>query len=113
TNAAGFVGSESIVTLFTNRTFVVRPIVCAAASTALYEGIQKIQFVRADFDSLLGRLFQPITSDYTMTTVTNSRTQMQRFQRVVTAPDILLSALDLASPTPPVISIGVSAFERN
>jgi hypothetical protein len=92
TNTAGFVASESLVTIFTNHTFVVRPIVCAGTGTGLYKGIEKVQFVRADFDSLLGQFFQPITSDYTMTTVTNSQTQVQRFQRVVTAPDILLTA---------------------
>lgn len=94
TNAAGFVGSQNIVTFFTNHTFVVRPIVCAGTGTGLYEGIGKVQFVRADFDSLLGQFFQPITTNYTMTAITNSQTFVQRFQRVVTAPDILLTAAD-------------------
>jgi hypothetical protein len=94
TNTAGFVATESIVTLFTNHTFVVRPIVCAGTGTGLYEGIEKVQFVRADFDSLLGQFFQPITTDYNMVGITNSRIVVQGFQRVVTAPDILLTAAD-------------------
>lgn len=111
TNTTGFVGSQNIVTLFTNHTFVVRPITCTAPGTGLYEGIQKIQFVRADFDSLLGQTFQPITTEYTMTAVTNSHTVVQRFQRVVTAPDILFSAEDQASPK--VGQIGANIGSRN
>ena len=36
-------------------------------AAGLYEGIKKIQFVRANFDSLLGQSFQPVTNFYTMT----------------------------------------------
>jgi len=67
--------------------------------------------VRADFDSLLGQTFQPITTEYTMTAVTNSHTVVQRFQRVVTAPDILFSAEDQASPK--VGQIGANIGSRN
>jgi len=115
TNGNGLVGSVGIVTLFTNHTFVVRPIVCAGTGTGLYEGIEKVQFVRADFDSLLGQFFQPITTNYTMTAITNSQTQVQRFQRVVTAPDILLTADDQTSPNDPVPHplFGVSDVTRD
>jgi len=115
TNGNGLVGSVSIVTLFTNHTFVVRPIVCAGTGTGLYEGIEKVQFVRADFDSLLGQTFQPITTNYTMTAVVNSQTQVQRFQRVVTGPDILFTADDQASPNDPVPHplFGASGATRN
>jgi len=101
TNGNGLVGSVSIITLFTNHTFLAKPLICAGTGTGLYEGIEKVQFVRADFDSLLGQFFQPITTNYTMTTITNSRAQVQEFQRVVTAPDILFSADDQTSPNPP------------
>jgi hypothetical protein len=97
TNAAGAVSSETIITLFTNHTFVVSPITCTGTGTGLYEGIEKVQFVRADFDSLLGQTFQPITTDYTMTAITNSQAFIQRFQRTVTAPDVLSSAADLGT----------------
>ncbi len=94
TNANGFVDTVSTVTSFTPHQFLVQPINCTntAFSTGLYEGIEKVQFVRADFDSLLGQFFQPVTNNYTMTTITNSQAVVQRFQRIVTVPDILLTA---------------------
>jgi hypothetical protein len=96
TNSAGLVANESIVTFFTNHTYQVQPIICASTpfATNLFEGIQKVQFVRADFDSLLGQFFQPITNNYTMVLITNSQTSIANFQRVITAPDILLDASD-------------------
>ena len=113
TNAAGFVATETIITLFTNHTFVVSPITCTGTGTGLYEGIEKVQFVRADFDSLLGQFFQPVTTDYTMTAITNSKTVIQGFQRVVTAPDFLFSAEDLASGANGVGQIGAELGLRN
>jgi hypothetical protein len=62
----------------------------------LYQGIENVKFARADFDSLLSQFFQPVTNNYTMVVVTNSQAVTQHFQRVVTAPDILFSAADLA-----------------
>lgn len=96
TNAIGFVSSQSVVTYFTNHTFLVQAINCASATPApgLYQGIEKMRFVRADFDSLLGQFFQPVTNNYTMTLITNSQAVVQQLQRVVTQPDILLSAND-------------------
>lgn len=99
TNTAGFVTSQSIVTSFTPHTYVVEPITCLSTpgTVGLRQGIGKVQFVRADFDSLLGQFFQPITNNYTMVAVTNSQPVTQFFQRVVTAPDFTFSAADLAS----------------
>ena len=96
TNANGFVDTVSQVTSFTPHQFLVQPINCVDSTPAagLYEGIKKVQFVRANFDSLLGQSFQPVTNFYTMTLVTNSQEVVQKFQRVVTQPDILLSAND-------------------
>ena len=72
--------------------------------TELLQGIDKIKYVKSSFDSLLGQFFQPITNNYTLTTVTNSQAIMQRFQRIVTQPDILFTATDQAtgpgSPNP-------------
>ena len=99
TNATtGFVATQSIITYFTNHTYVAQAINCnsTAAGTGLYQGIENIKFVRADYDSLIGQFFQPITNNYTMVVVTNSKPVLQHFQRVVTAPDILFSASDLA-----------------
>jgi hypothetical protein len=99
TTAATNVTTVSIVTYFTNHTYVVVPITCVTSTPAagLYEGIEKIRFVRADYDSLFGQRFPPITNNYTMTLVTNSQTVVQNFQRIVTAPDILLTAADTAT----------------
>jgi len=96
TNSNGFVDTVAQVTSFTPHQFLVQPINCTSTpfSTGLYEGIEKVQFVRADFDSLLGQFFQPVTNNYTMTMITNSQTVVQNFQRIATAPDILFSASD-------------------
>ena len=96
---AGFVGSVSIITYFTNHTFLVQAINCVEAVPAagLYEGIEKMQFVYAPYDSLLSQTFQPVTNNYTMTLITNSQTVLQKFRRVATVPDILLSASDTAT----------------
>jgi hypothetical protein len=112
TNATtGFVTTQSEVTYFTNHTYVVEPIDClsTAAGTGLYQGIGRVQFVRADFDSLIGQFFQPITNEYTMVTVTNSQPITQYIQRVVTAPDFEFSAADLA-PGPAAVP-GYATYE--
>jgi hypothetical protein len=72
----------------------------SANSPGLYEGVEKVQFIRADFDSLLGQFFQPITNKYEMSLITNSLKSTNIFQRVVTTPDILFHAEDLAVPLP-------------
>ena len=107
-----FVGSQSIVTYFTNHTYLVQPVNCSQSTpgAGLYGGVQKIQFVRANFDSLIGQFFRPVTNTYTMTLITNSQAVVQSFQRVVTQPDIVLSANDepLTSQLPTY-----SAFSRS
>jgi hypothetical protein len=94
TNNFGFVTSQTVITAFTNHTYVVEPINCplTAGATGLYEGCENVKFVRANFDSLIGQFFQPITNTYTMVVVTNSQAVTQTFQRVVTVPDITLNA---------------------
>jgi hypothetical protein len=101
TNANGFVDTESIVTYFTNHTFVVQPITCSNVVDVprLRQGIEKIHFVRADFDSLIGQYWQPLTNEYTMNVLTNGKIQTLRYQRVLTVPDILLTAASDTLPT--------------
>ncbi|MGH7951406.1 MAG: Ig domain-containing protein [Limisphaerales bacterium] len=112
----GFVGTESTITYFTNHTYVVQPIFCnqITNATGLYQGIEHVQFVRANFDALLGQYFQPITNDYTMVAVdTNSQPVTQYFQRIVTAPDVLFSADDLASgPSWSIHPVNASFFRN-
>jgi hypothetical protein len=100
TNSAGFFYSQSLVIFATNHIFVVYPCALTAPTPALYQGIGKMQFVRANFDSLLGQFFQPITNTYAMVSVTNSRPVRLTLQRVLTAPDFLFSARDLDVTTP-------------
>jgi hypothetical protein len=61
----------------------------------LREGIEKINFVRRDFDSIVGTTWDPVTNVYTQTFVTNGAPLVQTFQRVVTRPDILFTTGDL------------------
>jgi hypothetical protein len=84
-----------VITFFTNHTFVVSLVNCATSNPALLQGIEKVSFVRHDFDSLLGQFFSPVTNTYHITEVTNGRPIVRTFQRVVTQPDILFSAADL------------------
>jgi len=99
----------SVTTIFsyTNHSLLIQPILCqtVAAGSGLRPGIEKVNFVRADFDSLLGQFFQPITNTFTAVLITNSQAVNQRFQRVVTAPDIVFDAADIVAgpnnPSPP------------
>jgi hypothetical protein len=86
---------------FTNHILIIEPEFCATAPSTpqLREGIEKIQFVRANFDSLLGQFFQPITNTYPMVIITNSQAKIQYIQRIVTVPDVTFSAADLAPGT--------------
>lgn len=88
--------SVALVTFYTNYSYVIYPVTCSqtAGATGLYQGIEKIQFVKSTYDSLVGQYFQPITNYYTMTVVSNSQPQFQYFQRIVTQPDYLFSAVD-------------------
>lgn len=99
TNANGQSFSFDIVTYFTNYSLQVFPIQClgSAATVALREGVDKIVFVRQDFDSLLGGLWTPATNYYNLTAVTNGAAVVQRFQRIITQPDFLFDAADLTS----------------
>jgi hypothetical protein len=82
------------VTYFTNYTYVVYPIQCVTNSVELREGMDKIAFVRQDFDSLLGTDWTPVTNYYNLTAVTNGAPVVQTFQRIINRPDILIVAKD-------------------
>jgi hypothetical protein len=77
--------------------FTIYPITCTETpgATNIYPGLGKIQFVRADFDSLIGQYWQPVTNNYTRTVLnTNSQLAVQHFQRIATQPDFVLDAND-------------------
>jgi hypothetical protein len=118
TNAQGYSVAQSLITYFTNYVFVAEPLICASSGTSgqasvagLYQGIGQMQFVRANYDSLLGQFFSPITNIYTMVFITNNQSLRQTFQRIVTAPDFLFSAQDLANG--PDSTLTVVANSRN
>jgi hypothetical protein len=105
--------AENLITHFTNHIFVVAPCSLTNTGPALYQGIGKMQFVRADYDSLVGQYFQPITNVYTMMSVTNSQLVRQTFQRIVTQPDFLITAADLASSGEQTTVYVVNSFSRD
>ena len=75
-------------------TLLVQPSFCSdvVAPAALRQGIERIQFVRANYDSLIGQFFQPITNFYTMVKITNSQAVTEYYRRVITQPDIVFAA---------------------
>jgi hypothetical protein len=100
------------VTFFTNHEVIYLPVSCPADTVADRQGIEHVQFIRRDFDSLLNQTWEPITNDYTMMALTNNTLVPQHIRRVVTAPDFLFTAADLAigpgAPGP-----GAAVFLRN
>lgn len=87
--------SLTTVTYFTNFQYAVKPVLCFSNSVALRQGMEKIRFVRRDFDSEFGQFFYPTNHSYTNFAVTNNNPIAQQFQRLVVAPDILFTATDL------------------
>jgi len=65
--AGQVVAAQSVeIDFFTNHTFVVFPVICTRTNVALRAGMNEYHFARQDFDSLLGRFFQPITNYYSL-----------------------------------------------
>jgi len=95
TNQIGQQFSQQVYTYFTNHAMVILPVSCETNVPMNRQGIERVQFVRANYDSLLGRFFEPITNYYSLNAVTNGRVARQHLQRVVATPDFLFRALDL------------------
>jgi hypothetical protein len=115
TNSSTSFSFSQVVTFSTNYVFSIHPVTCTqtADATGLYGGVGRIQFIRADFDAIAGQFFQPITNNYTVTGVnSNSQYQSYPFQRIITVPDILFSAGDLATPNPNIIGAGELTADR-
>jgi hypothetical protein len=104
--------SLSVVTFFTNHAFVILPVTCPGTNTALFQGIERVSFIRHDFDSLLGRFFQPVTNDYVLNEITNGVVNPRSIRRIITQPDFLFSAADL-DPGPATIPFQIVSFVRN
>jgi hypothetical protein len=96
---------QNILSYYTNHAFVIYPVTCETNTVALRQGVQKISFVRHDFDSLFNRFFVPVTNNYSVIAVTNNAPIVQRFQRIVTQPDILITAADLLNDIPNIRTV--------
>lgn len=105
--------SQIMVTPSIAHVYNINPVTCSTADaiTGLYRGIGNIKFIRADFDSLLGQTWRPVTNDYSMVLITtNSKPATQFFRRIVTQPDFLFTAQDLAtSPSDNIIGSALGA----
>ncbi len=88
--------AQNLLVPSTNHVFLALPVSCTGTNISLREGIQRMQFIRRDYDSLLNRYWNPITNTFQAVAITNNATYVETISRVVTAPDIVLSAADLA-----------------
>ena len=123
TNTAGTTNLElytqNLISYYTNHVFLALPVTCLGTNISLREGVNTMQFVRRDYDSLLNRFWTPITNTFTAVAVTNNVPYLQTISRVVTAPDIVYSAADLAAPPttyPPIptdVSYSTLQFDTN
>ncbi len=89
--------TQNLINVESNRVWVAYPVECNTTnSSSLFRGIDRIQFVRTSYDSLLGRFYRPITNYYPLTEVTNSMERTRTVRRIVTQPDFLFSSFDVA-----------------
>lgn len=110
TNVANLFFAQTSTYTYDQYIYVIQPVVCPSNSVALRQGIESIRFERRDFDSLLNRFFYPVTNEYTLVSITNNTLYPQRVQRVVTIPDILITAQDMAAGPG---AVGAAATARN
>jgi hypothetical protein len=83
------------ITFFTNQNLVVLPVSCPADTVATRRGVEKLTFLRRDFDSLINQFWDPATNDYTLYSLTNGTVVPEHIRRIVTQPDFLYSGTDL------------------
>jgi hypothetical protein len=113
-STASYAYSEIQIIPSIGHVYVTHPVTCGFttnAATGLLRGIGRVSFVRADYDSLLGQYWQPVTNDYSMTMITNSKPVKLFFRRIVTVPDFLFTAEDMVSG--PADEPGVAFGARN
>jgi hypothetical protein len=73
-----------------------------APTTAVRGGIDKVSFVRVNYESGVGRLLSPfITNRFSSVIVTNGIVAVEKLQRVVVQPDFVFTARDLVVEGPP------------
>ena len=87
--------NNGVVTVVPSPQLAVEIPTCIAAPVQLREGMERINFVRVDFDSFIGQTWGPVSNIYTLTAISNSRPTVQVLTRRVTAPDITFSVSDM------------------
>ncbi len=87
--------AQSVIYSYQQYIYAINPVTCPENTSALRQGVEKVRYVRRDFDSLLSQYFIPITNTYTLYAITNSTLFPQQVQRVVTRPDFRIAAADL------------------
>lgn len=65
--------------------------------SGIFGGVEKLNFVKVAYDSLISTNFTPRTVHYTMTEVTNGTVQTIPMTRTITGPDIIFAADDLVN----------------
>ena len=88
----------STITYFTNNWLIYLPVTCPENTVALRQGVERVQFQRRDFDSLIGAFWAPATNRYTLVELTNNALRPQLIERVVRRPDFLFTASDQGLP---------------
>ncbi|MBI3415831.1 MAG: hypothetical protein HY043_11035 [Verrucomicrobia bacterium] len=69
-------------------------------NTGLRSGIDKLRFVRVQYDSILGQFVSPVLTSFQDSIITNGIQVTQTLQRIITQPDILFTAADLNAIAP-------------
>ena len=69
----------------------------AGDTTALRAGMDRLQFIRRDYDSLMGTFFQGLTNNFTVQVITNGGVVNQSFGRAVLQPDLVFGAGNLTA----------------
>ena len=102
TNTDGSSIVQNLVYFYTNYVFEVNDCTLTTASGPQdFLGLGRMQFIRISdddpFDYLTQQLQTAITNQYSMVVFTNGQYQIRKFQRIVTRPDFLFAAQDLAT----------------
>lgn len=106
--------TQQTIDFFTNHAFIVDFVTCPGTNSATFQGIDRIRFVRHDFDSLINRFFEPITNVYTINELTNGTLVTRTIERIITQPDILFSAQDLVGgPSEDVLTFAADSRNVN
>lgn len=79
----------------------------AGDTTALRAGLGKVNFIKRNYDSLLGNFFVGLTNNFSVQIVTNRTLRSQSFSRAILQPDIVFGAgnlpIDVADNFTPIL----------